>query len=1042
MTAFAIPPITDHLPLAIRAYAAPQVFAEIESQKPKGKRRASRANASDWKVIFDTETTTNAGQALRFGTYQVRKSDELKEAGIFYAPDGVTPAEFDALNRHAEANGLRLLTRDQFADEIIFAIGWQLRATIIGFNLPFDLSRIALAHSSARTGMRGGFSFKLSDQKIYPRIQIKHLSQRMAFIRFAATMRQPDARSARKQGRKAPHRAGHFVDVKTLAGALFARSFSLASLSAFLKIDNLKLEFDDFDGPVTDAMIGYAVRDVQATWECYAALTARLDRLGLPNVVPEKIYSEASIGKAYIAAMGISAWRKSQPDFPSSFLANIMGSYFGGRSEIRIRRDVRQVILCDFLSMYPTVCTLMGLWRFITADGMTWRDVTTETAAFLEAVEIETLQSHATWRELATLVRVLPDGDVFPVRAAYSEEPQTTIGANHLSGDTPLWFSLADCIASKLATGKSPKVIEAVAYSPGPMQAGLCPVNIAGNPEYRVDPAKTDFFKRMIELRQSIKVQRDAASGDERDELEIEQNALKIAANSTSYGMYVEVNVAALTKRHATTVHSSTCDPFDFASDKAEEPGPYFHPLLATLITGAARLMLAITERLVSDHGLQWAFCDTDSMAIARPADLEADEFAARVAAIVDWFDALNPYAFGGSILNVEKVNFALDDCKRAEPLFCWAVSAKRYALFNIGDDGAPIMRKVSAHGLGHLRPPYNAENPTAGIPTPDDTVLKEGIALWHSDLWFQIVSAALAGHPDQVALDYHPALGRPAISRYGATTPDLLRWLSTYNRQRPYRDQVKPFGFLLAMSARLNFEDEWIVENHSTERRRSAKRPKPISPYDQDHAKAVASAFDRQSGEAVPATALKSYGEALAQYHIQPESKFLKADYLDRGVTTRRHVRMTATRHIGKESNDWERQAVLGWDAEAQPDYGIGDGDRSRLAETLAAFVADVGLAKAATALRTNPARLKSILLGTSVRGAERLLQSIAAHLPAALEIHATDHLNREVERQALRQTVEREGLRETARRLGIDPSNLRRKIVLASSDHLAIEP
>ena len=40
-------------------------------------------------------------------------------------------------------------------------------------------------------------------------------------------------------------------------------------------------------------------------------------------------------------------------------------------------------------------------------------------------------------------------------------------------------------------------------------------------------------------------------------------------------------------------------------------------PLLGVLITGAARLMLAITERLVLDEGLDWAFCDTDSMALA-----------------------------------------------------------------------------------------------------------------------------------------------------------------------------------------------------------------------------------------------------------------------------------------------------------------------------------------------------------------------------------------------------------------------------------------
>lgn len=55
-------------------------------------------------------------------------------------------------------------------------------------------------------------------------------------------------------------------------------------------------------------------------------------------------------------------------------------------------------------------------------------------------------------------------------------------------------------------------------------------------------------------------------------------------------------------------------EPFPITSDKIEEPGRYFHPLIGTLITGAARLMLAITERLVLDSGLDWAFCDTDGL--------------------------------------------------------------------------------------------------------------------------------------------------------------------------------------------------------------------------------------------------------------------------------------------------------------------------------------------------------------------------------------------------------------------------------------------
>ncbi len=104
-------------------------------------------------------------------------------------------------------------------------------------------------------------------------------------------------------------------------------------------------------------------------------------------------------------------------------------------------------------------------------------------------------------------------------------------------------------------------------------------------------------------------------------------------------------------------LHAGQDDSFAVCPSKVENPGTYFHPLLATLITGAARLMLAITERLATDRGLDWSFCDTDSFALAKPELMEAAEFAARVQSVIDWFGRLNPYAFKGSILKSEDVN-------------------------------------------------------------------------------------------------------------------------------------------------------------------------------------------------------------------------------------------------------------------------------------------------------------------------------------------------------------------------------------------------
>ena len=1032
MTKFNSPPITDELPISIRAYAVPvdDKLAKETAKRPK--RQDSRLKASLWTLIFDTETSTDPGQALRFGTYQLRKAGTPIEKGIFYDPKGVTKSELALMRAHTDREGVVLRDRDSFIDDIFFHHAYRLDATIIGFNLPFDISRLAIDHQSARVPngadahpMRGAFTFKLSHKKYYPNVRIKHMNSRAALISFAAPMGQPDSRGQRGREIRKPIKRGNFIDIKTLSAALFAKSFSLKSLSEFLAVPNPKIEFDDFDGRVTNEMLVYAMRDTQTSWECYAALIERFKDLKLDRTRAEQIYSEAGIGKAYLKQMGIKPWREVQYDFPDQLTANIMGSYYGGRSEVRIRRHVRQVMLCDFLSMYPTACTLMGLWRFAIARELKWRDATADARELIEAADLANLQSQSIWAQLQMLVRIKPDADIVPVRAAYEGAMQPTIGANYLTSDFPMWLTLADCIASKLLTGKAPEIIEALAFMPGPPQADLCPINIAGNSDYRVDPYKEDFFKRVIELRHTVKEQRKGAPAELADKLDIEQHSLKICANSTSYGIWVEVNVEAFRKQQSVAVHSSTNEPFNSYAHKVEKPGTYFHPLLASLITGGARLMLAIAERLAVDARLDWVFCDTDSMAFAKPFDMDGNEFATRVQIIVDWFASLNPYDFGGSILKIEDVNYTLDGGE-LEPLFCLAISSKRYALFNLDSTGAPITCKISAHGLGHLRAPYSSDDAPSDLPTPDSSVLRDGTARWHCDLWHQIVSAALNGHLNRVALDYHPALDQPVTSRYAATSPELLRWFKRYNDGRDYRDQVKPFGFMLSLQTVFDPTGETFVDAIAKRGRPRKQVPiKPVAPFENELERAVARAFDRQTGETVNCDSLASYAEVLAAYHLSPENKFLNGDYFDSGPTARRHVRAVAVTHIGKEAHDWERQVMLRLDEEALVEYGTSREERSRWLELVRSFVASDGIARAARMIGTPVSQLRSIIAETRLPAnhvRQRLVRAIADH-----EKRAAD---RDAEFNRLRARIAEHGLRKVARELGCDPSNLRRRI------------
>ena len=449
-------------------------------------------------------------------------------------------------------------------------------------------------------------------------------------------------------------------------------------------------------------------------------------------------------------------------------------------------------------------------------------------------------------------------------------------------------------------------------------------ITIAGNANYHVDPYRDDFYKRIIELRSDVDARLETAEGQKKEELKAEKQALKILANSTSYGIFVEVNVGELDKRETRTCYGPSAVGFPVHTTKSEEPGRYFHPLLATLITGAARLMLAIAETLTLQAGLDWTFCDTDSMAIAKPDGMNGEEFFATAKRVRDWFNSLNPYQRKGPLLKIEDANYALAS-KDLAPLHCVAISSKRYVLFNIDANGDPVIRKASAHGLGHFVAPYDSDDAPSSIPPPALDLSDIGVERWQYDLWYQIIHAELDGHPDQVDLSDHEGLGKPAASRYGATTPKLLRWFKKFNQNRSYRDQVKPFNFLRAFQnkprLRLSEDEENTVVKKG---RRPKPHPlKPVAPFNKDVIKASRDAFDRETGKFVSSEELKTYREALAQYHLSPESKFLNGEHDDHGRTERRHVHVTDVVHIGKEANKWEEQFFTGFDEEAQIEYG-----------------------------------------------------------------------------------------------------------------------
>jgi hypothetical protein len=229
-------------------------------------------------------------------------------------------------------------------------------------------------------------------------------------------------------------------------------------------------------------------------------------KYGLSKTGAHQLYSEASLGNAHLREMGIQPLMSVQPDVPPEIFGIIMSAYYGGRSEVAIRRMLARVLYCDFRSMYPTVCTLMGLWRFVIAKGLDWMDATEEITALLERADLVTLLARDFWTLLPVLVKVEADEDLFPVRAPYNSKTRS-IGLNPLTCKEPLWFTLADVIAAKLLSDrdplkrKAPKVLEAIRFKAKEPQEGLKPIHLQGLAEHRIDSYTQDLFREGILLR-------------------------------------------------------------------------------------------------------------------------------------------------------------------------------------------------------------------------------------------------------------------------------------------------------------------------------------------------------------------------------------------------------------------------------------------------------------------------------------------------------------------------------------------------------------
>jgi hypothetical protein len=336
----------------------------------------------------------------------------------------------------------------------------------------------------------------------------------------------------------------------------------------------------------------------------------------------------------------------------------------------------------DLTSEYPTVDALLGAWDILTAKDLAIEDATRDVRAILASFTFDDLFRRDFWKQLSFYARIVPDGDILPVRSMYDDKSGTrNIGLNTLHSRQPLWVAGPDLIADVLLSGHVPTVLEAFRIVPNGKQRGLRPVKLRS--AVSIDPRKTDFFTRVIEYRKQN------ASDDRL------QHFLKILANSTSYGTYLELNPLKTSPRNGSkiTVYSGDREFSLPMPDVIEQPGSFYFPLLGALITAGGRLLLAMIERAVRDAGGTYLCCDTDSLTIVAsktggPVQMPdgAEPINAITWAQVDQirnrFDSLAPYdrKIVPHLLRLTDNNY--DENGEVCQIFGLSIAAKRYVIY------------------------------------------------------------------------------------------------------------------------------------------------------------------------------------------------------------------------------------------------------------------------------------------------------------------------------------------------------------------------
>jgi len=876
------------LDIALRAWVLPD-----KGRKPGSDKR--RRHRPDALVVFDTETELHGAQRLLVGSYRYARVEwagavptlRVAEEGLF-APDGLRetepeqyslveayaathPADVDRSQRDANRS-LQLLTRHEFCERMLWGACWRGRASLVGFNLGFDISRLALSWHEGRGLYHGAFVLRLwewqgKDHRFRPNVVARRLDNRRTLVGWGGVEGAPDDGDG--------HRSAddHFLDVRTLLFALTNESHSLESGSTALGLGYEKLPVAL--GTCSEELLHYVREDVAATCELAGRALREFHRHPV-SLSADRAYSPAAIGASYFRRVGIRP-PLERADISPTQLAEAMGAFYGPRVEVRIRHHAVPVSLVDFQSQYSNVARLLGIWRLLTHERVVALDATEEVRELLAGVELADVLDPGLWPSLVGVALVRPDGDVLPTRAWFAGRGDVPrVGLGPLSCERLLPYALPDLVAAKVLTGKVPEVVSAWRLVGEGESPNLRIVRLGGR--VRLDPRADDFWAACQHAR-VVLGENPMATG------------MKTIGNGTAYGNWIRLDQLPMAGTVRVQQLDGRCE--RQRVDRPEDPGRWTFPPFASAVTAGGRLLVAILQRQLFDVGGLFVSANTDSATVVStpagglvacpggPERLPDDKEAVRAISHAELDTIRDRFASLGVAFRLTAENF---DGDRRRQLQAVGVNGSRVVLFEEGPEGRVVVKR-SEVALGDLRSPYGAGTTPRFV---DES------AEW-------MLSHILADHP--VTPAWFPLR---ATTELPMGTPEKVRSLGGHG---------SPFGF--AMGARRARRGDGFLGGEPVRLLAPAGSDPATAPWVEVPSGRLAALV--APGERVRATGavrVATYGEELVRLVLHPEWKMLDPDGSvckagTKGLLTPRPVRVRAVHLVGKEGNRLEEVAT-----------------------------------------------------------------------------------------------------------------------------------